>query len=423
MRASRLLSTLILLQTRGRLSAEALARHFGVSVRTVYRDVDQLSAAGVPVFAERGRNGGFSLLDGYRTTLTGLTPVESEALLLAGVGKAAADLGIGAEAAAAQLKMLASLPARSGARAERVGSRFHLDPLNWYARPEAPEILPRLATAAWNDLRVRIEYQSWKGGVTRDIDPLGLVLKAGIWYLVGSVGDRPRTYRVANIRRLDVLEAKFRRPARFDLGRYWAESARDFESRLLADRATVRLSPEGLRILREVSPAAAEAADRRHVACNPAGWIQSEIPVENPAYATRQLLSLGAEVEVLVSAATAPLDRGSGPGPGPGASVALPLSALKAAARSGYTFSAPASSSNPARASVRASRSWISTSSTRMPRRWNRSMISESVCMPVASMNGTLPRRITTVSTCSCARSTVDSSFSAAPKKNGPSMR
>jgi predicted DNA-binding transcriptional regulator YafY len=299
MRSSRLLSMLILLQTRGRLPARALARRFGVSVRTVYRDVDQLSAAGVPVFAERGRNGGFSLMDGYRTTLTGLTPAEAEALMLAGVGKAAADLGIGAEAAAAQLKMLASLPARAGARAERVRSRFHLDPLNWYSRPEAPEVLPRLATAAWNDLRCGIEYESWKGGIRREVDPLGLVLKAGVWYLVAAVGERPRTYRVANITRLDVLGAKFNRPARFDLGRYWAESARDFESRLLAGSAKVRLSAEGLRILREVSPAAAEAAERQHTACPPAGWIQAEIPVEKLAYTTRQLLSLGPEVEVL----------------------------------------------------------------------------------------------------------------------------
>lgn len=299
MRASRHLSILILLQTRGRIAAHELARRFGVSLRTVYRDVDQLSAAGIPVFAERGRNGGFSLLDGYRTTLTGLTPAESGALMLAGIGKAAADLGMGAEAAAAQLKMLASLPMRSGARAERVGSRFHLDPLNWYSRPEAPEVLPRLATAAWNDLQCRIEYESWKGVVKRIVDPLGLVLKAGVWYVVAAVGARPRTYRVASIRRLDVLESKFSRPARFDLGGYWAESAQEFESRLLAGRATVRLSPEGLRVLREVSPAAAEAAERRHAACAPAGWIEAEIPVESLAYATRQLLSLGPEIEVL----------------------------------------------------------------------------------------------------------------------------
>lgn len=299
MRASRLLSLLILLQTRGRASAESLAQRFGVSVRTVYRDVDQLSAAGVPVWAERGRNGGFSLLEGFRTTLTGLTPAEAEALLLAGVGQAAADLGIGADAAAAQLKMLASLPPRSGARAARVGSRFHLDPLGWHARAEPPELLPRLAAALWNDLRVRLDYEGWKGAVTREVDPLGLVLKAGVWYLVAAADGKPRTYRVGAIRRLEVLDAKFRRPARFDLARHWAQAARDFESRLLTGRATVRLSAEGRRILREVSPAAAEAAERAHEACAPEGWIRAEIPVESRAYATRQLLSLGAEIEVV----------------------------------------------------------------------------------------------------------------------------
>lgn len=299
MRASRLLSILILLQTRGRVPAAALARRFGVSVRTIYRDVDQLSAAGVPVYAERGRNGGFSLLDGYRTTLTGLTPSEAGALIFAGIGKAAADLGIGEDAAAAQLKVLASLPARTGARAERIGSRFHLDPFNWYTRAEAPGLLPRLASAVWNDNRVSIAYESWKGAVAREVEPLGLVLKAGVWYLVAAVSGRPRIYRVSNIRRLDVLESKFHRPARFDLARCWAESARAFESGLLARRALVRLSPEGRRILREVSPAAAEAVDAGSRSCQPAGWIEAEIPVESETYAARQLLSLGPEFEVL----------------------------------------------------------------------------------------------------------------------------
>src|SRR5215470_2164491 len=180
MRASRLLSLLILLQMRGRMSAEALAAEFEVSVRTIYRDMDQLSAAGVPVYAERGRNGGFALLDGYRTRLTGFTPAEAEALLLAGVGPAAADLGIGAEAAAAQLKLLASLPPDSGASAQRVASRFHLDPINWYSRAESIDILPALASAVWTEKRVRIRYESWTDLVTREVDPLGLVLKAGI---------------------------------------------------------------------------------------------------------------------------------------------------------------------------------------------------------------------------------------------------
>ena len=299
MRASRLLSILILLQMRGRQSATALARAFEVSVRTIHRDMDQLSAAGVPVFAARGSAGGFALRDGYRTRLTGMTSGEAEALLLAGAGSAAADLGIGAEAAAGQLKLLASLPPDSGASAERVSSRFHLDPVQWYRRAEVVDILPALASAVWRDRRIRVRYESWKELVTRELEPMGLVLKAGIWYLVAAAGGQPRTYRVSNIRELTVLEGKFRRPQRFQLARYWQAWARDFEARLLRDRARVRLSAEGLRILRDVSAAAAEAAEGSHRRSRPQGWIEAEIPVESLAIAARQLLRLGAECIVV----------------------------------------------------------------------------------------------------------------------------
>src|SRR5690348_15524759 len=299
MRASRLLSLLILLQMRGRMSAEALAAEFEVSVRTIYRDVDQLSAAGVPVYAERGRNGGFALLDGYRTRLTGFTPAEAEALLLAGVGPAAADLGVGAEAAAAQLKLLASLPADSGASAQRVAARFHLDPVNWYSRVEASEILPAIANAVWGERRIRVRYESWRDLVDRDLDPLGLVLKAGVWYLVAAVKGQARTYRVSNIRSLEVLTAKAQRPPRFDLARFWASWSRDFEARIFSERAMVKLSPLGRRILREVSPVASEAVEAQHRAAKPAGWVKAQIPIESVALAARQLLRLGADVEVL----------------------------------------------------------------------------------------------------------------------------
>jgi predicted DNA-binding transcriptional regulator YafY len=302
MRASRLLSMLILLQMRGRMSAEALAVEFEVSVRTIYRDVDQLSAAGVPVYAERGRNGGFALLDGYRTRLTGFTPAEAEALLLAGVGTAATDLGVGAEAAAAQLKLLASLPPDSGASAQRVAARFHLDPANWYSRVEASEILPAVANAVWGDRRIRVRYESWRDLVDRDLDPLGLVLKAGVWYLVAAVTAQARTYRVSNIRALEVLSTKAQRPLRFDLARYWASWSRDFEARMFSERAVVKLSPLGRRILRDVSPVASEAAEAQHRPCKPKGWVKAEIPIESVPLAARQLLRLGAEVEVLAPA-------------------------------------------------------------------------------------------------------------------------
>ncbi len=299
MRASRLLSILILLQMRGRVSAETLAQEFEVSVRTIYRDVDQLSASGVPVYAERGRNGGFALLDGYRTRLTGFTPAEAEALLLAGAGHAAADLGVGADAAAAQLKLLASLPADSGATAQRIADRFHLDPLNWYRRAEQPPHLPPLAAAVWRDSRIKITYESWKDTVTRELDPLGLVFKAGTWYLVAASDTRPRMYRVSNIKTLAVLDPPARRPKNFNLAKYWREAASEFEARLLKQRATVKLSPRGRRLLQDVSPAAAEAVETDHRACKPDGWIKALIPVEADEIAARQLLYLGADLEVL----------------------------------------------------------------------------------------------------------------------------
>jgi predicted DNA-binding transcriptional regulator YafY len=306
MRASRLLSILIILQLRGRATAEVLAGEFEVSIRTIYRDIDQLSAAGVPVYAERGRAGGFALLDGYRTKLTGLTPAEAQALLLAGAGGAAADLGVGPEAAAAQLKLLASLPPDAGASAQHVASRFHLDPVQWYARTEPLEILPQLATAVWRDRRIRIRYESWKDTVRRDADPLGLVLKGGVWYLVAAVKESsgkpskdPRTYRVSNILSLEVLDASFKRPSRFSLARHWDKWTTDFETRLISETATVRISRAGLRLLRDAHPAAWGAARENGRPAKPEGWLKADIPVEAISSSSRQLLRLGAEIEVL----------------------------------------------------------------------------------------------------------------------------
>jgi predicted DNA-binding transcriptional regulator YafY len=303
MQAGRLLSIVLLLQVRGRLTAEALAEEFEVSVRTIYRDIDQLAAAGVPLHAERGRNGGVVLEGGFRPHLAGLTPAEAQALSLVGAGAAAQDLGLGADLASAQLKLLASLPQDHGAGADRVASRFHLDPAPWYGGNEPHAHLKALAAAVWRETKIRIEYESWKGGVARTLDPLGLVLKGGVWYLVAASKGAPRTYRVSNIRSLKMLEAPARRSKGFHLERYWRGWARDFEARLLTERARIRLSREGLRRLGEISPAAAEAArspETMRILSN--GRIEADIPMEKGPYAVRQLLFLGAEVEV-----TAPL--------------------------------------------------------------------------------------------------------------------
>jgi predicted DNA-binding transcriptional regulator YafY len=161
MQASRLLATMILLQLRGRMSAAELAAEFEVSIRTVHRDIDRLSAAGIPVYAERGREGGFRLHDGYRTSLTGLTEDEARFILLTGLGTVGADLGIASEIGAAQLKLAASLPPSVGTRAKAFSERFLFDPGEWYRRRELPHHLRLVAEAVWNETRLQVRYESW----------------------------------------------------------------------------------------------------------------------------------------------------------------------------------------------------------------------------------------------------------------------
>ncbi|WP_395685630.1 helix-turn-helix transcriptional regulator [Caenimonas koreensis] len=299
MRSSRLLSIQMHLQLRGCVSAEALAREFEVSVRTIYRDVDALSASGVPVFAQRGRNGGIALHEGYRTRLTGMTTAEARSVPLAGLPMAARDLGLGVDAAAAQRKLMTSLPELGGADAQLIAERFHIDPVPWYHRAEVVDWLPTLAAAAWQDRRVRITYEGWDGQSQREVGPLGLVLKGGLWYLVAMAAGRPRTYRVSAIRSLEATDAKVARPRSFDLAQYWPRSVAQFEARLMRTTARVLITEEGLRILRAVSPAAAERVQATQQATSRVGWMQAELPIESPAYSARQILRLGTEVEVL----------------------------------------------------------------------------------------------------------------------------
>lgn len=302
MRASRLLSILILLQLRERITAEALAGEFGVSVRTIYRDIDELSAAGIPVQADRGPGGGFQLLDGYRTRLTGLTAAEAEALLMIGLPGPAQALGLGSAAAGARAKVLASLPSPSLAGAGRLGARFHLDPVDWYRAVGPVDHLPALARAVLGQQRVAITYESWTR--TRDwrIEPLGLVLKAGSWYVVADAGKGPRTFRVSNVRELVALDAMFDRPPGFDLQAYWTASLARFESDLRKGAATLRVSSVGrARMARLGAYAARAVADAEPP--DPDGWTSVRLPIENVEQAALALLGLGPEVEVLAPGA------------------------------------------------------------------------------------------------------------------------
>jgi predicted DNA-binding transcriptional regulator YafY len=224
MRAGRLVSLLLLLQTRGQMTADQLAEELEVSARTIYRDVDALSQAGVPIYADRGPQGGIRLVDGYRTRLTGLTTQEAEALFLSGLPGPAAELGLGTVVTAARLKVLAALPPELRARASRISQRFHLDAPGWFQTAEQVQHLERLAEAVWENRTIEIDYPHDDGPVTRRLDPLGLVLKAGIWYLVARIGDAMRTYRASRVLAVRLTDARFDRPEDFDLAAHWTES-------------------------------------------------------------------------------------------------------------------------------------------------------------------------------------------------------
>ena len=299
MRASRLLTIMMILQTRGRTSAEALAEELEVSVRTIYRDIDQLSASGVPVYAETGRNGGFALLDGWRTRLTGLTAPEAQALFLSGLPGPASELGLGDEVAQAELKLLAALPADWQAEATRMSSRFHLDPQGWFQPGHKPEFLKRVADAVWSEKRIEIRYESWTSTVDRVIEPLGLVLKGGIWYVVAQREAKLRTYRLSAILSLSVSADGFTRPRDFDLPAYWAQSTQQFAKDIYIGVARVRVSEVGLRRLKNISETVKRAVEASVVSPGADGWADLEIPIEELVWATREIIRIGAEIEVL----------------------------------------------------------------------------------------------------------------------------
>jgi predicted DNA-binding transcriptional regulator YafY len=297
-RAARLINLVLLLQSRGTLTAAELARELEVSERTVYRDVLELSAAGVPVYAEQGRSGGYRLVGGYRTRLTGLNRDEAEALFLAGLPGPARDMGLAEPVRAARRKVLAALPPALRDASTRAGQRFLLDAPGWFADTEPPPLLAELARAVWQDRTVTIGYRR-SDEVTRTLEPYGLVLKNGNWYLVGRVGADLRVYRVDRITAVEPSGAAFERNPEFDLPAFWAARAAEFVRQMLRDTITLRLSPDGLRLLRYVAePVAVREATAAAGDPDRDGWVTTRLPVESLDVAYSYVLRLGPEAEV-----------------------------------------------------------------------------------------------------------------------------
>ena len=299
MRASRLVNLLLLLQSRGGLTAAELARELEVSVRTIHRDVEELSAAGVPIFAERGPLGGIRLVDGYRTRLTGMTADEAEALFLAGLPGPAAQLGLGTVVAAAQLKVMAALPPELRSRASRIVERFHLDAAGWFQAQEAVPHLATLSAAVWDARAVRILYERGGGPVERTVGPLGIVLKGGVWYVIGATDGQIRTYRASRVVEATLTDEPVERPDGFDLAAYWTESSAAYERDAPTVEVVVRIAADqAWRIADVYGRATLDAAERLDDP-DPEGWLRLRLRVSWPDEVANRLLSIGPRLEVL----------------------------------------------------------------------------------------------------------------------------
>ncbi|QKW09329.1 YafY family transcriptional regulator [Streptomyces sp. NA04227] len=297
MKSDRLLAILLLLQTRGRFLAQELAERLEVSVRTIYRDVEALSAAGVPVYAERGRHGGISLLPGYRTDVTGLTEDESRALfVLAGTGTHEA-LGLDTALGSALRKVMAALPAPHRPAAELTSRRILVDSARWRAAPRAGVDLDVLQDAVFADRRLRLRYRHSGAAEPRTytVDPYGLVAKAGVWYLVADRRGVPRLFRADRIRAATPTSDPVRRRTGVELAQVWEELRRRVEQRPDGITVTVRVRRDRLDMFLRLNAAALREPPEDP---GEGEWVTARLGFE-ALPAVRTLLVLTDNVEVL----------------------------------------------------------------------------------------------------------------------------
>lgn len=300
MRADRLLSILLLLQTHRRMTAGALAERLEVSPRTIHRDMEALSMAGVPVYAERGAGGGWVLPDSFRTDVTGLTESEIQALFVGMPGRVLDDLGMGQASDAALVKLLAAMPTVARRDAEQVRQRIHVDGAGWHQTQETVPALAPIQEAVWLEQKIRIEYQRGDGSlVEREVDPLGLVAKGRLWYLVASVQGEPRTYRVSRVQAVEILSEAAERPPDFDLAAFWAQSSSELVANLPRYPIVVRVAPQAARRL--WIPGAYARVE--HVSePEDDGWQRADLVLQTEAEACSYVLGFGPLMEVVAPA-------------------------------------------------------------------------------------------------------------------------
>lgn len=298
MRADRLLSIVLLLQTHHQLTSRSLAERLEVSERTIHRDMESLSGAGIPVAAERGTGGGWSLLGQYRTNLTGMNEDEIQSLFVSQPPKLLADLNLVKASEGALLKLLAALPAIYQRGAERAQRRIYVDTAGWSRQDEAVPLLPVLQESIRSERKLRIIYQRGPGcdPVERKVDPLGLVAKGSAWYLVASVSGELRSYRISRVSRADLLDEPCAIPVDFDLATYWRQSTAAFKSSLPNYMATFRVAPEVFPRLR-FAGRFARVGDASEP--DSQGWLKVSVGFDMEDIACEYALGFGSNLEVL----------------------------------------------------------------------------------------------------------------------------
>lgn len=300
MRADRLLSILMLLQAHGKMTAGRLARELEVSERTIYRDMDALSIAGVPVYSDSGPQGGYALVDDYRTTLTGLTAGEARALFMLSIPAPLRDLGVGRELRTALQKLSASLPNIHRRDEEKIRQRFYLDSTWWRQAGERVPHLQAVQQAVWENRKLHIVYRPlFADRIERCVNPLGLVAKAGIWYLVYSRMKKCHVQRVSELLDVHLSEVTFDRPVDFDLSLFWEDWCAQYESFLVDFTATVRVAPGFIPVLPRYFGNDIHARIAQAESNGTDGWIEIDLPFESFEAAREKILGFGGAVEVL----------------------------------------------------------------------------------------------------------------------------
>lgn len=299
MRADRLISLLMLLQSRGRRTARQLAEQLGVSQRTIYRDLDALSISGIPLYADRGPGGGVELIESYRTSLTGLSAEETQALFMLSIPAALDQLGVGSSLKAALLKLSASLPPARRADEEMVRQRIYLDARSGQEREESLPWLGLIQQAVWQNRRLwlRYELEFWNES-QQECEPYGLVARGNLWYLVGWMGGRMRVIRVSRVLEAALLEGGFQRLADFDLAAFWQTWISEVQRSQREYRVRVRVAARLQRLLiRHFGNTARAQIDTTPPGED--GWTELELPFEHFFAARERLLSYGSAIEVL----------------------------------------------------------------------------------------------------------------------------